>query len=123
MYLVIWLNDNFFFNMYFTFIFVKFDFTTNVIQENEKQCLEYMDRLKLLKNELNDIKNVYIEKQRESKSWDTKVQSLVEMKKEIKQKEGDSGDIDAMKNEIHRMQVKQQYNILEYFTTLFTSLK
>lgn len=64
-----------------------------------------MDRLKLLKNELNDMKNVYIEKQRESKSWDTKVQSLVEMKKEIKQKEGDFGDIDAMKNEIHRMQV------------------
>jgi len=28
------------------------------------------------------------------------------MKKEIKNKEGDLGDIDIMKNEIHRMQVK-----------------
>ncbi|VVC28629.1 Hypothetical protein CINCED_3A025872 [Cinara cedri] len=77
------------------------------LKENEKQCLEYMDRLKLLKNELNDTKNVYIEKQRESKSWDSKVQMLVEMKKEIKKKEGDSGDIDAMKNEIHRMQIRE----------------
>lgn len=49
---------------------------------------------------------VYAEKQRENKSWDTKVQLLVEMKKEIKKKEGDSGDIEVMKNEIHRMQVK-----------------
>lgn len=65
-----------------------------------------MDQLKLLKNELNELKNVYIEKQRESKSWDTKLLLLVEMKKEIKNKEGDLGDIDIMKNEIHRMQVK-----------------
>lgn len=66
-----------------------------------------MDELKCLKNKVDDIKNVFIEKQRESKSWDTKVQLLVEMKKEIQKKEGDFGDIDAMKNEIHRMQVKQ----------------
>lgn len=52
------------------------------------------------------MKNVYIEKQRESKSWDTKVQLLIEMKKEIKKKDGDLGDIDNMKKEIHRMQVK-----------------
>jgi len=65
-----------------------------------------MDQLKLLKNELNELKNVYTEKQRESKSWDTKLLLLVEMKKEIKNKEGDLGDIDIMKNEIHRMQVK-----------------
>lgn len=65
-----------------------------------------MDRLKNLKNELNEIKMVFAEKQRENKSWDTKVQQLVEMKKEIKKKEGDSGDIEVMKNEIHRMQVK-----------------
>lgn len=65
-----------------------------------------MDRLKILKNDLNEIKHVYIEKQRESKSWDSKIQLLVEIKKEMKNKEGDVGDIDAMKNEIHRMQVK-----------------
>jgi len=65
-----------------------------------------MDQLKLLKNELNELKNVYMEKQRESKSWDTKLLLLVGMKKEIKNKEGDLGDIDIMKNEIHRMQVK-----------------
>lgn len=65
-----------------------------------------MDRLKNLKNELNEIKMMFSEKQRENKSWDTKVQQLVEMKKEIKKKEGDSGDIEVMKNEIHRMQVK-----------------
>lgn len=60
----------------------------------------------MLKNELNEIKNVYIEKHRESKSWESKIQLLVEIKKEMKNKEGDVGDIDAMKNEIHRMQVK-----------------
>jgi len=65
-----------------------------------------MDQLKLLKNELNELKNVYMEKQCESKSWDTKLLLLVEIKKEIKNKEGDLGDIDIMKNEIHRMQVK-----------------
>lgn len=59
----------------------------------------------MLKNDLNEIKNTYIEKQREIKSWDKKIQSLVDMKKEIKNKEGDLGDIDDMKNEIHRMQV------------------
>lgn len=65
-----------------------------------------MDQLKVFKNELNEVKNIYIEKQRENRSWDTKVQLLVEMKKEMKKKEGDFGDIDSMKNEIHRMQVK-----------------
>lgn len=70
-----------------------------------------MDKLKLLKSELNDIRIVYKEKLRESKSWESKVQSLVGMKKEIKKKEGDLGDIDAMKNEIHRMQVKQKNNM------------
>lgn len=65
-----------------------------------------MDQLNLLKNELNELKIIYMEKQRESKSWDTKLLLLVEMKKEIKNKEGDLGDIDIMKNEIHRMQVK-----------------
>lgn len=69
-----------------------------------------MDELKCLKNKVDDIRNMFIEKQRESKSWDTKVQLLVEMKKEIKKKEGDFGDIDAMKNEIHRMQVKKILN-------------
>eukprot|EP00102_Acyrthosiphon_pisum_P020925 XP_016658135.1 PREDICTED: coiled-coil domain-containing protein 40 [Acyrthosiphon pisum] len=77
------------------------------LKENEKLCLEYMDQLKLLKNELNELKNVYMEKQRESKSWDTKLLLLVEMKKEIKNKEGDLGDIDIMKNEIHRMQIRE----------------
>lgn len=65
-----------------------------------------MDQLKHLKNELNEIKSMYIEKQRESNSWNTKVQFLIEIKKEMKNKEGDLGDIEAMKNEIHRMQVK-----------------
>lgn len=59
----------------------------------------------MLKNDLNEIKNTYNEKQLESKSWDAKVQLLIDIKKEIKNKEGDLGDIDAMKNEIHRMQV------------------
>jgi len=78
-----------------------------------------MDQLKLLKNELNELKNVYMEKQRESKSWDTKLLLLVEMKKEIKNKEGDLGDIDIMKNEIHRMQVKIIIPIFMYHTYLF----
>lgn len=73
-----------------------------------------MERLKLLKNELHEIKNVYIEKQRESKSWDSKMQSLVEMKKETKNKEGDAGHIYVLKKEIHRMQVNDTYYILLY---------
>ncbi|KAE9542832.1 hypothetical protein AGLY_002743 [Aphis glycines] len=77
------------------------------LKENEKLCLEFIDQLKLLKNELNELKNVYVEKQCESKSWDTKLQLLIEIKKEIKNKEGDLGDIDIMKNEIHRMQIRE----------------
>ncbi|XP_025204479.1 coiled-coil domain-containing protein 40-like [Melanaphis sacchari] len=77
------------------------------LKENEKLCLEYIDQLKLLKNELNELKNVYMEKQYESKSWDTKLQLLIEIKNEIKNKEGDLGDIDIMKNEIHRMQIRE----------------
>lgn len=73
-----------------------------------------MDQLKHLKNELNEIKNMYIEKQRESKSWSTKVQFLIEIKREIKNKEGDSGDIEMMKNEIHRMQVSLIVNFIFY---------
>lgn len=75
------------------------------IQESEKRCLEYIDRLKVLKNEFDELKNVLVEKQRESKSWNTKVHMLSEMKKSIKKREGDSGDIDAIKIEIHRVQV------------------
>ncbi|XP_060851664.1 coiled-coil domain-containing protein 40-like [Rhopalosiphum padi] len=75
------------------------------LKENEKQCLEYMDHLKFLKNELNEMKKTYIEKQRESKSWDIKVQSLVEIKTELKNKQGVFGDIDATQKEIHKMQI------------------
>ncbi|XP_060873754.1 interaptin-like [Metopolophium dirhodum] len=77
------------------------------LNENEKQCLEYIDLLKLLKNELNEIKKTYIEKQRESKSWDAKVQSLVEMKTELKKKQGIFGDIDVIQKEIHKMQMTE----------------
>jgi len=64
-----------------------------------------MDHLKLLKNELSEMKKTYIEKQRESKSWDAKVQSLVEIKTELKNKQGIFGDIDATQKEIHKMHV------------------
>lgn len=64
-----------------------------------------MERLKLFKNELNEMKIEYVEKQRESNSWHTKVQLLVEMKNEMKKKDGDLNDIDIMKKEIHRMNV------------------
>ncbi|KAL4090962.1 hypothetical protein QTP88_025714 [Uroleucon formosanum] len=77
------------------------------LNENEKQCLEYKDLLKLLKNEFNEIKKTYIEKQRESKSWDAKVQSLVEMKTELKNKQGIYGDIDAIQKEIHKKQIME----------------
>lgn len=73
-----------------------------------------MDQLKLLKTELDELKNVYKEKQREKISWDTKLLLLVEMKKEIRNKEGDLGDIDIMKNEIHRMQVKMIIKLMMY---------
>jgi len=78
--------------------------------------LEYIDLLKLLKNELNEIKKTYIEKQRESKSWDAKVQSLVEMKTELKNKQGIFGDIGVIQKEIHIMQVCNscQLSILSY---------
>lgn len=87
-----------------------------------------MDQLKLLKHELTDMKNVYIEKQRESKSWDTKVQVLAEMKNEMKKKEGDSGDIVVLQKEIHRMRVKQKNNksiglFLRNYLTLNTHIK
>lgn len=86
------------------------------VQESEKQCLEFLDKLKVLKNELDELKNVFVEKQRESKSWITKVHLLSEMKKSIKRKEGDSGDIHAIKCEIHRAQVKmlQAWFFLRY---------
>jgi hypothetical protein len=64
-----------------------------------------MDHLTFLKNELNEMKKTYIEKQRESKSWDIKLQSLVEIKTELKNKQGVFGDIDATQKEIHKMQV------------------
>lgn len=52
------------------------------------------------------MKNVYIKKQRESRSWDTKVQLLLDMKTEMKKKDGDLDDIETMKKGIHRMNVK-----------------
>lgn len=51
------------------------------------------------------MKKTYIEKQRESKSWEANVQSLIEMKAELKNKQGVFGDIDAMQKEIHKMVV------------------
>lgn len=54
---------------------------------------------------------MYIEKVCESKSWDAKVKLLADMKKKIKKKEGDSGDIEALNNEIHRIQVNIYYII------------
>ncbi|XP_050424677.1 putative leucine-rich repeat-containing protein DDB_G0290503 [Adelges cooleyi] len=77
------------------------------LKENEQRCLEYTDYLKTIKNELDEMRNTYLEKQRENISWDNKIKQIIEMKKEIHQKEGDSGEIDAMKNEIHRMQIRE----------------
>lgn len=68
-----------------------------------------MEKLKAIKNEYDELKNVLVEKQRESKSWSNKVHMLSEMKKSIKKREGDSGDIDALKSEIHRTQVNFSY--------------
>lgn len=65
-----------------------------------------MDELKDLKNELNDINNEYFDKRREYKSWDYKMKLLVQIKTEMKKKVGDSGDIEVIKLETHRMQVK-----------------
>jgi hypothetical protein len=67
--------------------------------------LEHVNQLKLLKNELNEIKNLCAEKERESLSWETKVQTLVEYKNKIKLKDSDLSYIETKKKEIHRMQV------------------
>lgn len=72
--------------------------------------MEFKDNLKLLKIELNEIKKTYIEKQRESKFWDAKVQSLAEIKSELKNKQGIFGDINDSQKEIHKMQVCNSYN-------------
>ncbi|XP_050520950.1 coiled-coil domain-containing protein 40-like [Daktulosphaira vitifoliae] len=77
------------------------------LKENERECLEYADQLKSIKNELDETQNKYIKKQQELITWEVKIKQIIEMKKEIVNKEGDIGDIDAMKNEIHRMQIRE----------------
>ncbi|XP_050528439.1 uncharacterized protein LOC126898453 isoform X4 [Daktulosphaira vitifoliae] len=74
------------------------------LKESEEQCIEYADQLKAIKTELDEIQNKYIEKQREIITWDNKIKQIIEIKKEIVNKKGDTRHIDAMKIKIHRMQ-------------------
>ncbi|XP_050528436.1 uncharacterized protein LOC126898453 isoform X2 [Daktulosphaira vitifoliae] len=77
------------------------------LKESEEQCIEYADQLKAIKTELDEIQNKYIEKQREIITWDNKIKQIIEIKKEIVNKKGDTRHIDAMKIKIHRMQIRE----------------
>lgn len=75
------------------------------LQDCEKKFLDYVDAFKCLRNELDEMRNAYNKRKLESNSWDSKIQLLTEMKNKKKLGEGDTGDVRAMKNEIHKSQV------------------
>lgn len=76
------------------------------LKASEMAVLKLEDNISAICKEIEDLKIAVVEKHREALSWETKWKMMDEVKKEHDQEYAKAGEINAMKSEIHRMEVR-----------------
>ncbi|XP_012273583.1 coiled-coil domain-containing protein 40 [Orussus abietinus] len=76
------------------------------LQEAELQLIQLQNDIKQLEEEKNLLKQQLNAAQRESLSWEKKVQLAQETSKTLKEERGNGGDVATMKSEIHKMEMR-----------------
>ncbi|XP_049802004.1 coiled-coil domain-containing protein 40 [Schistocerca nitens] len=78
----------------------------NSLKDAETYSLQLEAEISDLVKEKADLAEMLLDNQRENLAWEKKVQMALETKHNIRMEKGTEGEIGAMKNEIHRMQVR-----------------
>lgn len=76
------------------------------LKASEMSILQIEDEINVLSKQIEDLKVAVMEKHREALSWETKWKMMADVKKEHDQEHAKASEIDAMKSEIHRMEVR-----------------
>lgn len=83
----------------------------NRLRRDELAVIQLEDELKVITDEITDLKRAVLDKHREALSWETKWKMVAEAKRERDAEFSKASEIGAMKSEIHRMEVR--YNQLK----------
>lgn len=81
------------------------------LRTDEMSLVQLENELVTIENEIEDLKRIVLDKHHEALSWETKWKMVEEVKRENNAEYAKTGDINAMKSEIHRMEVR--YNELK----------
>lgn len=77
-----------------------------VFQRAEMDSMQLVEEVKNLGEKKAELEQELLTTGRENLEWQKKVQLSCEMKEDISKQFCENGDIGAMKNEIHRMEVR-----------------
>lgn len=76
------------------------------LRVDERSLVELENELKNIENEIDGLKRVVLDKHNEALSWETKWKMVEQAKRQNDAEYAKSGEINAMKSEIHRMEVR-----------------
>ncbi|XP_011497396.1 PREDICTED: coiled-coil domain-containing protein 40 isoform X2 [Ceratosolen solmsi marchali] len=81
----------------------------NSLKDAEMELIKLQTDIKQLNNDKGTLKDELKSAQRESLSWEKKVQLVNEINKSCKEKRSTGSDIAMMKSEIHKMEIRFSY--------------
>lgn len=84
----------------------NFDHYYEKLKSSEKDVLVIDEDISSLERELETLKNSVVEKNREIFSWDEKYKTIVDVKRYQDAEASVEGEINCMKMEIHRMEIR-----------------
>lgn len=84
----------------------NFDQYYEKLKSSEKEALTVDEEISRLEEELETLKGNLVEKNREIFSWDAKYKSTVDVKRYQDEESAVDGEINCMKMEIHRMEIR-----------------
>lgn len=76
------------------------------LRTDEMSLVQLENELFTIENEIGDLKRIVLDKHHEALSWETKWKMVKETKRENNAEYAKTGEINAMKSEIHRMEVR-----------------
>lgn len=76
------------------------------LRSDEMSLVQLENELVTIEHEIEDLKRIVLDKHHEALSWETKWKMVEEAKRENNAEYAKSGEINIMKSEIHRMEVR-----------------
>lgn len=76
------------------------------LRSNEMSLVQLENELVTIANEIDELKRIVLDKHHEALSWETKWKMIEEAKRQNDAEYAKCGEINAMKSEIHRMDVR-----------------